>query len=47
MHEQLPQLLMDQLVASLEDHEKLSVEIFESLVVRNRFVRLISRMLVN
>lgn len=46
MHGLLPQRLMNQVVASMEDHEKLSLEILESPEVQNRFALLILKMLV-
>lgn len=46
MHGLLPQRLLDRVVESMSDHEKLSVEILENPAVQDGFARLILKMLV-
>ncbi|OOF00222.1 restriction endonuclease subunit R [Salinivibrio sp. MA351] len=46
MHGLLPQRLIDRVVDSMEDHEKLSMEVLENPAVKDGFARLILKMLV-
>ena len=47
MHGLLPQRLLDRVVDSMDDHEKLSMEVLENPAVRDGFARLILKMLVS
>ncbi|MAF75899.1 MAG: restriction endonuclease subunit R [Idiomarinaceae bacterium] len=47
MHGLLPQRLLDRVVDSMDDHEKLSMEVLENPAIRDGFARLILKMLMS